>query len=37
VRWVDGLKIGLLFNSYLEMQTLAAWINERQRVDLGLI
>ena len=36
VRWVDGTRLGLLFNTYLEMQTLAAWINERQRVDLGL-
>jgi hypothetical protein len=37
IRWIDGLKVGLLFNTYLEMQTLAAWINERQRVDLGLV
>ena len=37
VRWVDGLKIGLLFNTYLEMQILAAWINDRQRVDLGVV
>lgn len=36
VRWIDGMKIGLLFNTYLEMQSLAAWINARQRVDLGL-
>jgi len=35
VRWADGLKVGVLFNTYLEMQTLAAWINDRQRVDLG--
>ena len=37
IRWADGTKIGLLFNTYLEMQTLAAWINQRQRVDLGQI
>lgn len=37
VRWVDGMKVGLLFNTYLEMQSLAAWINDRQRVDLGLV
>jgi hypothetical protein len=37
VRWADGTKVGLLFNTYLEMQTLAAWINQRQRVDLGLV
>jgi hypothetical protein len=24
-----------LFNTCLEMQALAAWINQRQRVDLG--
>lgn len=35
VRWADSTTVGLLFNTYLEMQTLAAWINQRQRVDLG--
>lgn len=37
VRWIDGLRVGLLFNTYLEMQTLAAWIDDRQRVDVGLV
>lgn len=35
VRWTDGSKVGLLFNRCLEMQALAEWINQRQRVDLG--
>ena len=35
VRWIDGAKVGILFNTCLEMQALAAWINQRQRVDLG--
>jgi hypothetical protein len=34
VRWSDGTKVGLFFNVCLEMQTLAGWINQRQRVDL---
>lgn len=35
VRWADGTRLGLLFNTYLEMQTLAGWLNQRQRVELG--
>lgn len=35
VRWADGTRLGLFFNTYLEMHTLAAWLNQRQRVELG--